>query len=135
MAGNISFEILGLDLLAARFAAAAPKIREEVASELYAFGWDVMNESLKRVPWKTGALAGTGDVRPPEHSGDEVKVTLGYGDDAVGYALYVHENMSTTVNWTRPGSGPKYLESPLKEMQDRLPGRIKDAVKRGFDAT
>ena len=79
-------------------------------------------------------MAATGDVRPPENNGDEVKVTLGYGDDAVGYALYVHENMHA-VNWTRPGSGPKYLEAPLKERQDKLPGRIKEAVKRGFDAS
>ena len=55
MAGNINFEVLGLDRLFARFSSAAPKIREEVAAELYAFGWDVMKASLEIVPWKTGA--------------------------------------------------------------------------------
>ena len=134
MAGNISFEILGLERLQQRFQAAAPKIREEVARELYVFGTEVMEASLRVVPVKTGALMNTGKVDPPVYDGDEVSVKIGYGDEAVGYALYVHENMSTTVNWTRPGSGPKFLEAPLKERQDKLPGRITEAVKRGFQA-
>lgn len=134
MAGNISFEILGLERLQQRFQAAAPKIREEVARELYVFGTEVMEASLRVVPVKTGALMNTGKVDLPVYDGDEVSVKIGYGDEAVGYALYVHENMSTTVNWTRPGSGPKFLEAPLKERQDKLPGRITEAVKRGFQA-
>ena len=133
MAANISFEILGLERLQQRFQVAAPAIRAEVAQELFVFGSEVMKASLLIVPVLTGALMSTGKVEPPDFQGDEVKVTLGYGDEAVGYALYVHEDMSN-VNFTRPGSGPKYLENPLKERQDKLPGRITEAVKRGFKA-
>jgi len=131
---RITLEILGLDRLKDRFQSAAPAIRQEVSKELYRFGEEVMAVSKLRVPVDTGALMNTGKVAPPEIQGEEVAVTLGYGDESVGYALFVHENMNN-VKWTRPGSGPKYLENPLREMQDKLPERITEAVKRGFHAS
>ena len=138
MAANISFEILGLDRLKQRFQAAAPGIRQEVKSELMVFAEEVMAASKLIVPVDTGALMNTGKVQPPVATDDEVSVTLGYGDESVGYALYVHEEMASPkgnpIVWTRPGSGPKYLENPLRERQDKLPGRITEAVKRGFKA-
>jgi hypothetical protein len=75
---------------------------------------------------------------------------MGYGGAAAPYALYVHEALEGAVSpspnwswtkkvarggqiaWTRPGSGPKYLELPLHEKQDQLPGRIQDAVLRAL---
>jgi len=38
------------------------------------------------------------------------------------------------IQWTRPGSGPKYLERPLRERQDQLPDRLRDAVLRALKA-
>ena len=134
MSGNISFEILGLERLQQRFQAAAPSIQHEVEKELFQFGEEVMAASKLIVPVDTGALMSTGHVDLPVTSGNEVTVKLGYGGPAADYALYVHENMNANVNWTRPGSGPKYLEGPIRQRQDKLPGRITEAVKRGFRA-
>lgn len=128
---NISLSVKGIDKLKERLAASGP-VRKSVASELFIFAEEVMAASKEVVPVDTGALMATGHVELPVEDGDVVTVTLGYGDTAVGYALYVHEDMSPTTKWTRPGSGPKFLENPLKERLDSLPGRLLDAYKRGL---
>ena len=33
---------------------------------------------------------------------------------SANYAFWVHENIDPTVNWNRPGSGPKFLQAALK---------------------
>jgi len=38
---------------------------------------------------------------------------------SAGYAVYVHE-MIGAVNWTRPGSGPKFFQSALRRNQDKI---------------
>lgn len=127
--------------LEAKLKSAIPNAKEEAKKELYQFGTEVMYVSLQRVPVDTGALMSTGRVELPVEEGSEIVVTLGYGSMSVGYAWPVHEMMEGTgrtkgvgqaIHWTRPGSGPKYLENPLKEVQDQLPGRVKDAIVRGF---
>lgn len=123
---------LNLGNLESKLRSAIPAAREEVKREMYQFASEVMAVSQERVPVDTGALMSTGRVEVPIDDGTEVVVTLGYGSLSVGYALAVHENMSAQVNWQRPGSGPKYLENPLKEVQHTLPGRVRDAVLRGF---
>jgi len=125
-------DLQGLDTLRARIAAAVPVAEQEATAELYAFAEEVMTASKEVVPVDTGALMNTGHVQAPVRDGDTMMVTLGYGDEAVGYAIYVHENLDPNVHWTRPGSGPKYLENPLKERQDSLPGRILAAYRRGL---
>lgn len=44
------------------------------------------------------------------------------------YNLSVHE-MLGIVNWTEPGTGPKYLEVPVKKFADKY---ITKAIKRGL---
>jgi hypothetical protein len=126
---TMSFNISGV---IAKLASQVQNARDEVSAELYQFAEEVMTDSKAVVPMDTGALAATGQVHPPEIDGDEISIELGYGDAAVGYAIYVHENLDPGVNWTRPGSGPKYLENPLKAKQDDLPQRLADAFTRGM---
>lgn len=38
-------------------------------------------------------------------------VIMGFG---ANYAVVVHEDMETTKNWNRPGSGPKFMEKALE---------------------
>jgi len=98
---------------------------------------------------------GIGDGGSPAYSFGEKPadandglVVLGYGGAAKGYALYVHEAMEGSqppspnwswtkavaagkeIQWTRPGSGPKFLENPVKETQNQLPGRLRAAAER-----
>lgn len=131
MSGKVEFKI-SVGKLNEKLRAAMPAARLEVKKEMYQFANEVLGVSLERVPMDTGALANSGRVEPPTDNGNEISVKLGYGGVAVNYAWHVHENMNPNVRWSRPGSGPKYLEGPLKEVQDTFPGRIKDAVARGF---
>jgi hypothetical protein len=126
---GVTFKISGMDELKGKVKAMAAKAPQAVAATTYKFANDVMRESKKMVPVDTGALMNTGKVSLPEIEERKVSVTLGYGDESVDYALAVHENLSPTVNWTRPNSGPKYLETPFKAMQGELPGRIAKALK------
>lgn len=132
MNARIEFGMSYVDALRASLGAVADRVVDECKAELYQFANEVMSESKRVVPVDTGALMSSGQVALPQVNGREISVTLGYGNQSVGYALYVHENMNPNVHWTRPGSGPKYLETPLKAKQGELGPRISQAVVRGF---
>ena len=145
---GIQMSVTGLKQLTDKLRNNMPKARQAVKAELYQFSEEVMTDSLEVVPWLTGTLAGTGKVQSPVEDGNVITVTMGYGDEAVGYALYVHEELDpssghavslnwswakaaakgNSIHWTRPGSGPKFLENPLKAKQDQLPGRLKTVL-------
>ena len=147
---TFSCKIEGIDKLKEKLIQNAPKARQAVKATLYQFANEVMTESLNRVPVLTGALMGTGKVQEPEEDGSSVSIKLGYGDESVGYAIYVHEALEGAhppspdwswtkkvaaggqIDWTRPGSGPKFLEGPLHEKQDKLPGMIGDAYREAL---
>jgi hypothetical protein len=144
---SFTCKIEGLQELRDKLRANAPKARHAVKKTLYQFANEVMGESLQVVPVLTGALMGTGKVQEPVEDGPTISVTMGYGDEAVGYAIYVHEALEgpheidpnwnwakaaaagKPINYTRPGSGPKFLSNPLQAKQDKLPGLIKDAYR------
>jgi hypothetical protein len=129
---GITVTLNGVEQLKAKIAAAVPAARQNIKAALYQFAEEVMTASKEVVPVDTGALMNSGKVMPPEEDGDTVTVTLGYGDESVGYAVYVHEDMDPGVHWSRPGSGPHFLANPLHERQDSLPGRIAEAAMSGF---
>jgi hypothetical protein len=110
--------------------------KQEVAGELYRFGEEIMADSKEVVPVDTGAMMNTGKVALPTENGDLIEVTLGYGDESVGYALYVHEELQAPsggpIKYTRPGSGPKFLSNPAISKAPELPGRVKDALMRAI---
>lgn len=139
--------INGLDALRQKLTDFRKSLPQAVGKAMYQFAEEVMGDSKGTyVPVDTGALMNTGHVDPPVISGTSVTVELGYGDESVGYALIVHEELGISrghgpgkgkegprtaghpINWTRPGSGPKYLETPFKTKQDLVPQRIVDAV-------
>lgn len=54
---------------------------------------------------------------------------IGAGGAAEPYAKSVHENLRSGVKWTTPGTGPKFLENPIRERMPVL-GR---ALKKDID--
>lgn len=132
----MSETIQGLDAFIDFLARTQSDMPQVVAKELYQFAEEVMGDSKQVVPVETGALMNTGKVTPPTFTSNGVEVTLGYGDESVDYALIVHEELQSRsggpIKWSRPGSGPKYLENPLKAKEDQLAPRIKDAMMRAF---
>src|SRR5229473_344758 len=88
---SINLEIRGVDKLSEKLQAAVPAARKTVAATVYQFAEEIMAISKERVPVDTGALMATGKVLPPTDDGGQIAVKMGYGDESVGYALYVHE--------------------------------------------
>jgi len=72
------------------------------------------------VPEDTGKLRGSRFQHPIKTAGDPA-VLLGYN---AGYAAAVHEMMQSSsgvpINWSRPGSGPKFLEASLKRNTQKV---------------
>jgi hypothetical protein len=76
---------------------------------------EIFAESQDLVPVRESILQGSGVVSKPKKDSRGVYVLVGYGTK---YALPVHE-MPDSTNWTKPGTGSKYLQRPFEK---RLPG-------------
>jgi hypothetical protein len=152
MANSISFQIEGLENLLVKFGAAGQETMiHAAAAELFEVAEEIMSESKDQyVPVRTGNLMGTGHVDLPEIDEGSVTVNMGYGGPAAPYAIYVHEALEGTVppspdwswtkhvergeeiHWTRPGSGPKYLERPFRAASDGIPDRVGTAIREAL---
>ena len=123
-------DVQGLEKASRRVLAYPMTVRRAVKGVLSESAEAIMTESKRIVPVDTGTLMNSGHVQPvKEDASGEISVTLGYGGPAAKSAVEVHENLDPRINWQRPGSGPKYLERPVKEDQGKIPGRIATAVK------
>ena len=70
---------------------------------------------------------------------DSESVSIVAGGPAADYAHEVHEdfawhkanaNFPDKINWTKPGTGPKYLENPINEKLDEaVPAMMKELDK------
>lgn len=121
-------------------------------------GEEVMAKSVKLAPKKTGALRNSGRVfgawggqtryarsgfgtmrggQAASISGmggqNGAEVTMAYGGAALGYAAYVHE-APPELNWTLPGTGPKFLERPAKEypLGSKLAAKVRGRLERAL---
>lgn len=128
---KFSFTVDGLDALREKIESAVSDLPTNAGDGLYQFGEKVMSVSKERVPVDTGRLMNTGYVSPPVQEGNLITVVLGYGTD---YALQVHEDMDPRTHWTRPGSGPKYLENPLKEAEGEMAGDVGEVYRQTLAA-
>jgi hypothetical protein len=84
-----------------------------------------------------GALRGSIHVTEPQFSvRGFIRVAVVAGGPAAPYALAVHEWVDPKVNWTVPGTGPKFLEEPLNEarpgIERELEAALGRAVKKGL---
>lgn len=107
---------------------------EAAKNALMAEGYGVFRDSQEIVPVRGkygGTLMRSGRTAIYNDSRRGVAVyEIKYSAD---YAAAVHEMTSSPsgepINWSRPGSGAKYLENPLKEhragMLERMAARIK----------
>lgn len=98
------------------------------------------------VPVDKEDLKKSGKVHDPERKGTEVEVMITYGEGLDrDYAVAVHEIHSEhdppswvgkDINWTKPGTGPKYLELPFlaaqKGIEKRLANRLKGVLTGGW---
>ncbi len=125
---KFSLEISGLDKLFLKLSAIVPAVKQAAKTELYQIAEEIMDDSKRIVPVDTGALMSTGHVDLPVDTEKGIEISLGYGGPAAPYALAVHENLDPRVHWQRPGSGPKYLETPWNAKKTEISPRIRKAM-------
>jgi len=73
-----------------------------------------------------GHLRRSQKIEHPKTIGKITGVEVGFDTD---YAAAVHE-MPGTVNWSTPGTGPKYLESKLIRNKEKYAKNVADNIKR-----
>lgn len=79
---------------------------------LYSHATRVFERSQYEVPVDTGALRSSGFITQPYVTGNQVAISIVYGQAAAPYALWVHENLEQRH---APPTKSKYLEDPLTE--------------------
>lgn len=124
-AGGVSLEMNGLDEVLRKIAATGDLLPTNLGAALYRSCQAVMTDSEDNyVPVDTGVLKSSGYVQEPVIDGESISVTLGYGGAASAYAAVQHEDLS----YKHTVGGPKYLELPLMDAQDRIREAIGAAV-------
>jgi len=90
-------------------------IKGRTKAGMWKAGLIIKAASIKYTPWKTGNLAGSAYVQiidTPHGPGVEIGYTA-------SYAPYVHE-MPDFFNFTKPGTGPKFLQRAIYENRERV---------------
>ena len=95
------------------------------AIALYREAERIMTAAKALTPVLTGALRASGQVASPEVHGDGARVTMGFGNSAVGYAIHVHENLQAR----HPVGQAKFLEQPLNEARSGMDARLAADVR------
>lgn len=99
--------------------ALARRVRTAVAGALAEAAEAVLAEARENAPMASGRLRASGRIEP-----DGAGVAVGFGGEAAPHALAVHENLDPGVDWSPPGTGPKFLERAGDAEMARLPGRV-----------
>jgi hypothetical protein len=99
-----------------------------------------MEKTPPLIPVDTGALRASWFSRPVrEIEGKEFKIgtIAGFGGtNDCDYAIYVHEMTDEAygkkINWSRPDSGPKFLEKALYRNDKKIVAIVVETIKAGL---
>lgn len=97
---------------------------------LFNAAWEALRDANKKepfTPWDIGDLAASGEVHENK---DLFKLFIEFGFNRV-YAARLHEDGLPTWNWTKPGSGPKYLTTKLIRYKDKYIEIVAETIKDG----
>lgn len=86
--------------------------------------WEVLTESKKMCPVKTGYLRGSGYVSEPVIGYGQILASIGYSAE---YAYWVHELIE---NYHHAPTQAKYLEIPLWMARHNIAQAVHDEVNR-----
>lgn len=100
-------------------------IERNTAKGLLAAGLFVEGESNEHTPHDLGALVNSSFVNPPAVERGKLLVLVGY---IAKYATFVHE-MPESNNFSKPGTGPKFLQNTLFGNTRKILAIIKSRVK------
>ncbi|MFA5935007.1 MAG: hypothetical protein WC827_03930 [Candidatus Paceibacterota bacterium] len=62
----------------------------------------------------------------PRTEGNKHGITFGF---SANYALWVHEMIGPDIKWSKPGSGPKFLQKAIERNHDTILQIIADKMK------
>lgn len=113
--------VTGLADVMTNLNAAIKDIENRTHEGIVAAGVFVKGESQEITPVEFGILNSSTFSTPTA----PMRVTVGYTAD---YAAYVHE-FPSTFNYTKPGTGPKFLEKAVKENIPQILGIIEKRAK------
>jgi len=128
------WRLQGVEDVTRNINAALMEIQNRSAAGLVYAAKTVLNDAdsgtSPLVPEDTGFLrSSTFTTSHKKPSNGDPFVRLGYNEN---YAAAVHEMMESPsgnpINWTRPGSGPKFLEASLKRNKDKILEIIKTTI-------
>lgn len=130
----MAFEMEGLAELEKMLKQAEESIAENAEDAVQNNIQEIFEETQRRVPKDTGKLADSGRIEWVEKSGAVREAMIRYGDsniDRVGvfYAAAVHEILDAQHD---PPTGPKYVELPLIEGQDKFERDIAKAAMKSL---
>lgn len=137
---SAQFSMRGISLVKMHLTNAAAKGRTILGERMLKFGEMIMNDSKEHyVPVEYGDLRDTGTVREVSHGiGMNVEIRLSYGGgDTTGRAIAIHELPNynppswgdrSDLNWTKAGTGSKYLELPVMHHSAEVPAVVAEAL-------
>ena len=116
--GMATWRLDGIELVSSRINAELMKMKGKSARGLVLAARNILNDAevtVPRVPVLTGTLRNSTFATPIEGTLGEPYVLFGY---KTNYAAAVHEMLYSVagkpIDWTRPGSGPKWFEASIK---------------------
>lgn len=133
MAKDFRLEVEGMSELLEMLVKGGRNAVELSGRYLYAHAVKVFEVSQLEVPVDTGALRSSGFITQPFVFGNQVAISIVYGQAAAPYALWVHEIMEY---YHEPPTKAKFLEDPLtnslEEFRVGFRQVLEDAVSRRF---
>lgn len=133
-------EMFGAEEMIKKLREVGNKFPDRVAKSIYKRSQIIMTEAKRITPVAAdgGTLRASGQVSQPERLGRTIWVTLSFGGAADKYAIAVHEHLSEhsppswlhaadngrQIQWTTPGTGPKFLERPILDALQTLAADI-----------
>jgi hypothetical protein len=133
MAKDYRLEVEGMSDLLEMLVKGGRNAVELSGRYLYSHAVKVFERSQYEVPVDTGALRSSGYITQPYVFGNQVAISIVYGQAAAPYALWVHEMMES---YHEPPTKAKFLEDPLtNSLEDFRRGFrqvLEDAVSGRF---
>ena len=133
MAKDYRLEVEGMNDLLEMLVRGGRNAVELSGRYLYSHATKVFEQSQLQVPVDTGALRSSGYVTQPYIFGNQVAISIVYGQAAAPYALWVHEILEY---YHEPPTKSKFLEDPLTDSLEEFRAGfrrvLEDAVSGRF---
>jgi hypothetical protein len=135
----MSVQIKGMAALAQSFENLKDASAEAISKALVEDADTLLNMATPITPKDTGRLRRSARIiAPAKNASKRIVARIRWGGAKAPYAAWVHE-MPENLNWTTPGTGPKYAERAANMLVASLPQKVADflsvGLKKRFPAT